>query len=122
MNVEFSWAFFRIDHCLALLPEHRIEREPQSPIQRHCNHHNGRELRAIGKDHDQGRGCHETVDQSRHQALGQQVVDGLDGSKSGQHIADMTLLEIGERQPDQMMEEAGADLKMQSILQDQDDE
>src|SRR5439155_18655123 len=65
---------------------------------------------------------HGPVDRGRNDAFGERGSDRLYRGEARKNIADMPLLEIRDRKPQQMVKQPCTDLKMQNALKDQQDQ
>ncbi len=110
------------DNSLATFSEHTIKPQTHGRIEHKRGHHHDRELGTVKKDHRQGGNRHQAVNCGRDHALGKRIADWFNGGETRQDVTDMAFLKIGNRQSNQMVEQAGADLEVQDILHHKHDQ
>ena len=89
-----------------------VERDTQRRVQARSNDRHRRQSGAVGQHHCQRGQGHHAVDQPLQKTGRQGALQGFQGVEFRHHIAHMTLVEPGHRQPDQMSKQVRHQLQI----------
>ena len=107
----------RLDLILGAPAQGADRRKAQRRVNDDRAERDEREQPAIDDHQHQCRDRHQAVDHNRDQAFGDEILDRLGGGKTRDQVADVAALEIGQRQPHQMMEQADHHLEADDIAE-----